>query len=415
MDKNSNVEELLEEIYNSKEEDKFSLISNDDKIKTDIIVNKIDHQKAVATALITSLVKKILDPHQDVRYHRIDFENPEWRKKGYSARTFDTQNITPWMKKRFRRWAMKESAWLTRSIEQPRPFTLDFPGEIRDKNVKKAFLQILDRLEESFEDVNSKKQFAKELLKYMILRMKKKYDQQMKIISCSVSIDVKDKRQLTIQRITDALKSYFSIKFKQKQGTSYLPVIAIYSLLETVIPHIERYKGKKLSELKSHTASDRTSSALGDIEILNEDGSRFEVFEIKHNITLRKKDIEDIKFKIIESKESKLHRYYILTTAEPDVDPQEADQIKSICEDFFHNHGVEIIPNAVILTIKYFLRIIKNPESFIETFTISLQKSFQEGSVLKEEHIVKWKDILKNFGFKIDNINTETSNSQKKS
>jgi|GEM_PF-208325 len=402
MVKDSRVEKLLEEIYNS-EEDKFNLISDDDKRKIDIIVDNIDSQKAVATALITSLVKKVLDPHQDVRFHKVDFGNPEWDRKGYSARTFDTQNITPWMKKRFRRWAMKESAWLTRSIEQPHPFTLDFPGHIKKKEVKRAFLELLNKLEENFENINDKRQFAYELLKYMIFKMKKKYNQQMKIISYNIPTDLKSKRQLTIQRIIDALDSYFSTEFKQKQGASYLPVVAIYSLLQVVMPHIERYKGKKLGELKPHTASDRTSYTLGDIEIFNEDGSRFEVFEIKHNITLRRGDIEDVIFKITKSGESRLKRYYILTTAKPDINPYEADQIKLVCENFLRKYGVEIIPNAVILTIKYFLRLIENPEEFIRAFTINLQKSFQEESVLKEEHMLKWKDILKRFGFKVEN------------
>ena len=51
---------------------------------------------------------------------------------------------------------------------------------------------------------------------------------------------------------------------------------------------MERYEGKRLDELKPHTASDRTSFTLGDIEIFNEDGSRFEVFDIKHNIVLKR-------------------------------------------------------------------------------------------------------------------------------
>lgn len=35
--------------------------------------------------------------------------------------------------------AMKESGWLTRSLEQNNPYELDFPGKIQNKNVKAAF------------------------------------------------------------------------------------------------------------------------------------------------------------------------------------------------------------------------------------------------------------------------------------
>ena len=42
---------------------------------------------------------------------------------------------------------MKESGWLTRSIEQLHPFTNDFPGRINKANLKMAFLTILDEVE----------------------------------------------------------------------------------------------------------------------------------------------------------------------------------------------------------------------------------------------------------------------------
>ena len=42
---------------------------------------------------------------------------------------------------------MKESGWLTRSLEQNIPYELDFPGKIQNKNVKAAFLNILNDVE----------------------------------------------------------------------------------------------------------------------------------------------------------------------------------------------------------------------------------------------------------------------------
>ena len=72
-----------------------------------------------------------------------------------------------------------------------------------------------------------------------------------------------------------------------------------------------------------------------------------------------------------------------------------------ICEAFLNKSGVEVIPNAVTLTIKYFLRLVENPEEYIKVFTSNLCKSFQEDSTLKDDHILKWEEILKKFGFKI--------------
>lgn len=42
---------------------------------------------------------------------------------------------------------MKESGWLTRSLEQNIPYELDFLGKIQNKNVKAAFLNILNDVE----------------------------------------------------------------------------------------------------------------------------------------------------------------------------------------------------------------------------------------------------------------------------
>jgi DNA (cytosine-5)-methyltransferase 1 len=73
----------------------------------DNLVDKIDSNKSIVSALVTSLVKKTISPTQDVRLHRMDFEN------GYSARTLDTQVISPFFKRYFPKYANKESSFLT--------------------------------------------------------------------------------------------------------------------------------------------------------------------------------------------------------------------------------------------------------------------------------------------------------------
>ena len=42
-----------------------------------------------------------------------------------------------------------QSGWLTRSLEQPYPYNLDYNGKISDKVVKEAFLNILDFVEKN--------------------------------------------------------------------------------------------------------------------------------------------------------------------------------------------------------------------------------------------------------------------------
>ena len=67
------------------------------------IIENAESYKGVLTVLITSLTKKIETPIQDVRNHKTELPN------GYSGRGFDTQYITPFMKEKFQRLAMKES------------------------------------------------------------------------------------------------------------------------------------------------------------------------------------------------------------------------------------------------------------------------------------------------------------------
>ena len=87
------------------------------------ITNNIDRNKGVYTVLITLMVYKLLHPEQDVRY----FQNK--MKGGFSGRTIDAKFITPTLKE-LGLPSMAESGWLTRSLEQPYPYTLKYEGEI---------------------------------------------------------------------------------------------------------------------------------------------------------------------------------------------------------------------------------------------------------------------------------------------
>ena len=104
-------------------EDTYQLAASTDTTDSDLsesqerwvnaIIEKAESFRGVLTVLITSLVEKIQTPAQDVRYHQDNLPN------GYSGRGLDTDHITPFMKEKFRRFAMAESGWLTRSLEQP--------------------------------------------------------------------------------------------------------------------------------------------------------------------------------------------------------------------------------------------------------------------------------------------------------
>ncbi len=99
--------EVLAEAYQTAKTAEIEQITEEIKADIDVLIEKIGSNKSLVSALVTSLVKKIVTPTQDIRLHRTDFEN------GYSARVLDTQVISPFFKDNFPKYANKESSFLT--------------------------------------------------------------------------------------------------------------------------------------------------------------------------------------------------------------------------------------------------------------------------------------------------------------
>ncbi len=121
-----------EQIVKKKQFDKFSETIRED---VDLLVDKIEQNKSIVSALVTSLVKKIIDQIQDVRLHRTDFEN------GYSARSLDTKFTSPFFKNHFPKYANKESSFLTLATRERIKWTKKDGTalKIRNKELKIVF------------------------------------------------------------------------------------------------------------------------------------------------------------------------------------------------------------------------------------------------------------------------------------
>jgi len=210
----------------------------------------------VYTVLVTSLAYKSLVPDQDVRLHQKNMHG------GYSGRTFDFKYVTPFLKSKRLPAAMKESGWLTRSLEQNIPYNLDYPGKINNVEVKTAFLNILNDIEEN----NTNPQNY--LLAIFKLSLIEKGKRAVELIN-----PINAESKFSINAIITSLKKHFYFKYKSR-GASILPVVAIYSLYESIIDEIGRFEGKYLDDLQSHTSCDRSSGATGDVVIKNESDNR---------------------------------------------------------------------------------------------------------------------------------------------
>ncbi|MCD6225467.1 hypothetical protein J7J95_00065 [bacterium] len=340
----------------------------DSRIQT--LIKNSTNQRAVVTALITSLVKKIENPKQDIRLHKTEFEG------GYSARTYDTHYITPFLKKHLPRIAMKESGWLTRSIEQPHPFDRNFPGKIKKSDVKEAFLFLLEKVEQK--EVN-----PEIILETLLSGLIKHLNEGVIKISPR---RMTDKAEMILE-IIEMLRTHFKCK-----RSSFLPVLAIYSMYQLIVKEVSRYKGKRLLALKSHTTADVKSGSLGDIEVVNKDGSRFECVEVKHNIKIDEYILIDVIRKI---RGKGVKRYYILTTAHPEIKEKEQDKLFKKVKSFRKEDGCEIVINGVFPTLKYYLRLIDTPIEFINSYSKNLMKIYKQSPFVSKEHIRSWNKLLK--------------------
>ena len=319
--------------------------------------------------MVTLLVQKIYDPKQDIRYHQSSM------KGGFSGRSVDTQYITPTMRE-LNLPCMAESGWLTRSLEQPFPYKLNYKGKIRDIQLKKIFLKIIHEVQ--FGNID-----ADGCLKYLIDKTKE-INKKNKVIIARISDN--DRDRILITDLISILTQHFNYKYSLS-GASKLPVIAVYSILK-LLEGIGRYENCELKDLESHTASDKTSQTTGDIEIIRHN-KIFEAFEIKHGIKISSDMISRIKEKIYEFSLIPL-RYYVLSTA----GIKEIDRLKiqSMILTVREKTGCSIICDDLLRTIQYFCRIVLSPERFLDIYGEFLENDVE----IKKEHKEVFNEIIKN-------------------
>lgn len=363
-----------ETVIKSKTEDKFP-----DVIKThiDILVAKIDSNKSLLSAIVTSLVKKIIAPKQDIRLHRTDFRG------GYSARSLDTSITAPFFKQHFPRYANKESAFLTLATREKIKWNLTEGKnlKIRDKAVKNSFLQI-------FEVVQSGTVKPLDCLVYIFVKLQNVSLAEDEIFGENITFD-ECADVVNINTIMKMLETHFETK-----RSSRLPVIAIYSVYQLLMSNIKRYDGKKLTPLNVHTSSDK--HGFGDVEIWYDNNKPFEMVEVKHNIPIDRNLIFDVAKK---AKGTTIKRYYILTTYKDTfASNQEADFVNQFLLKIKKDSGLEIIANGIIGSLKYYFRFVDDYAAYVKTYTRNLLEDFKKSTEVKDFHIEKWKEILKTHG-----------------
>lgn len=296
-------------------------------------------QKAVLAVLITLLYKKIIDPKQDIRLHQAKFTN------GFSGRTLDKNEVTPFLAEENFPHMRSGSGWLTRSLEQSKPYSLDYGGIIKPAKLKDSFLNVVDQVE------NGEELLSLNCLKFILGSL---YDWRSKNAELQMAKPIGK----GIAEIVAMIGTHWD---RGHGGAAKLPVLAVYAAYKCLTSEVRRYKNCKLLPLHSHTAADSKTGRVGDIQVNGESGFPMEAVEIKHSLPITARLVTESVEKITSSG-AKI--YYILSTNES-ISCEEMKKITHIALSARQQYGCQIIVNGVATSLKYYLRLLADTDQFV--------------------------------------------------
>ncbi len=363
------AEKILEDLYKQSLKKKFKSQVKDGRIQ--ILIKNINSNKSLVTAIVTCCLEKIVHPEQDIRLHRVDFEN------GFSARSLDTKITTPFFKRHFPKYANKETSFLTLALRERTAWKIEEANnlKIRNQELKTAFLSILN-------DINSHTISSKDFIIALFIELYNLSESDNLVFS---AIENSTSGSININKTIDFLSKHFSMK-----KSSRLPVIAVYAVYMELFKTQKRYEDKILKPLNVHTSSDKHS--FGDIEIYTKEEQPFEIIEIKHKIPIDKYMIFDI-YKKIENAD--IERYYILTTYHNSfASEDEQNEVNEILLNIYRTKNIDIIANGIIPSIKYYLRMVDDLDSFLSNYYYCLVQDSKLSTEVTTAHIEKWKEII---------------------
>ncbi len=322
----------------------------------DGIIDESDTRRAVLAVLITLILKKIISPEQDIRNHQAGMDG------GFSGRGLDARVVTPFLKEKDFPYMRGGSGWLTRSLEQNKPYDENYPGQIKPASLKEAFLNVIKEIQQNNGDAYC-------ALMYILSELSKKRDKRTGIL-------LERPTNLYIHQIIERLQKHFASNDK---GVARLPVLAVYAVYIQLIKEIKKYEGCELEALQPHTSADEKTGLLGDVQI-SANNRPIEAVEIKHNIKLTPEIVNDCYTKI---KKTPIKTYYLLSTNDEMHNWQE---ISSIVLEIREGHGCQMIVNGLVQTLKYYLRLLKDTSAFIDSYVTLVENDQDVPYSLK----IKW-------------------------
>ncbi|MCZ2200397.1 DNA methyltransferase [Cylindrospermopsis raciborskii] len=370
-------EQTLEKYYQQAvqliETQALDQIQKEIKESLDIFIERIETDKSLTQVIITTLLKKIIKPQQDIRLHMAKFPN------GYSARVLDTKVTTPFFKRKFLKYANKETAFLTKATRAEIIWNFEegIKLPLKSKILVEPFLKLIDKIENQTIDIEQCLVYILSQLYFLCQSHKVVFSETLKVAN-SVNI-------ININRVVKMVEKHF-----EEPYSSRLPVIVIFAIYKQLFKTVRRFENKILLPLNVHTSADK--HGYGDIEIRDNDNNPFEILEIKHNIPIDRNIILDI---VKKSTDTKIQRYYILTTyKECFISKDDEEYINELILNIKRESGLEIIANGIVNTLKYYLRFVEDYSEFINTYTEELVRESLTSTEVRDSHIRTWQRIL---------------------
>lgn len=329
------------------------------------IVRNVKSCKYLFSILVTSLATKIVNPSQDIRKHQHRMPG------GYSNRGIDQKYVTPFLKNHGLTACAASGAESGRNFERPIPYTLDFPSFPKGVGNKEAFLHLIHAVQEEKQDS----------LDIIVLLFALDMHGRTK-----VKYNYPEPKGLMIQAIVDALTNHF--RKSQGHNRSRLPVLAIYAVYLSLMKELERFKGKTLVPLEFHTTADLRSKKIGDVQVNRPDGTAFEGVEIKADISFEERHISSLPEKFLGQP---VDRYYLLTTAEECIKKGHEHSIQEKLREVRRETGCQIIINGLVPSLKYYLRLVSEPEKVVKDYTDLIKND----DSVQEEHRRVWFEIMR--------------------
>ncbi|MCZ4328511.1 hypothetical protein [Castellaniella denitrificans] len=326
-------------------------------------LSKIRH--AARGIALTLAAYKVIDSRQDIRLHKS--EHPG----GFSARSIDNAGTVPFLQAHSLYYNV-ETHWLSQTFSFAGPYLPDLVLKTQPKLAGPLMLKVVNAIQSAQNPVA----FSKAVLEIIFGELIDARNRG--------KIPLEKPQNLSIDQTITLLKEHFFRGYEK--NSPRLPQVAIYAIYQCIIPTMNRYEGLTLGPLERMKAANRKSGSVGDVDV-NKDGEPFEAVEIKFQIGISREHVAEAIQKI---KTASVKRYLILSTS--GIAEGESSEVKKLADGFRRSNGCEIIVNGVLDTLKYYLRLIDSPSSFINRYTALVEGDPDLGY----EHRLAWNEVCAN-------------------